>query len=103
MQIMEEIDKAPPLQQRDVARRYEGIKVDWELLFLSASPMPKDNALVLLTDSESFSLACVRRAVKLPLYREMAIMKRGKRIRVVGTLFDVDGPFITLKEVKLTY
>ncbi|HLG16468.1 MAG TPA: hypothetical protein VJH03_18475 [Blastocatellia bacterium] len=102
-QINEAIDKAPPLQQGDIKRRYEGVKVDWELMFDHASSIGKDNVVVLFRDSESFSMLSVRCVVKLPLYRDLAIMNRGKRIRVVGTIHDVDFPFITLEDVQLTY
>jgi hypothetical protein len=41
MQIIEAINNAPPLQQKDLMRHYEGIKVDWELFFELRSPNGK--------------------------------------------------------------
>ena len=103
MQIIEAINNAPPLQQKDLMRHYEGIRVEWELFLEYGLPMGKDSVLVLFEPSEHFSLIAVRCLVKLPLYRDLGIMKRGRRIRVVGTIYEVDNLFITLKDVQLTY
>jgi hypothetical protein len=103
MQITEAIDKAPPLQQEDIKRRYQGIRVNWELIFNYASSRGKDNVSILFDTSESRGPVHVQCLVKLSLYRDLGIMNKGKRIRVVGTIYDVDFLFITLKDVQLTY
>lgn len=103
IQISEEISKAPPLQQADIARRYEGIKVDWELIFIHAEEKGNDNVLVLLAPGDSAYICWVRLGVKLSRYKELSIMDKGKKIRVEGTIYNADPLYVTLQGVKLTY
>lgn len=106
MQIYEEIDKVPPLQRQDVARRYIGIKVDWELIFSSASLIEKDQAVILFDSAPAnkVNLMSVRCLVKLSDYQELSIMKSGKKVRVTGTISGIGLLlFVELKDVKLTY
>ncbi len=99
---MEEIGKVPPLQQADIARHYEGIKVDWELSFVSADDKGNGNVLVLLAYPDH-SFVAVRFGVKLSEYKELGIMNKGRIARVVGTIYHIDDIFITLRGAKLTY
>jgi hypothetical protein len=105
MQIYEEINKVPPLQGKDVARHYEGIKVDWELIFSSASQKENGFVLVLFEISPNrpgpINVGC---AVKLSDYKELSIIRPGKKVRVTGAISHIEpGLFIQLKDVQLTY
>src|SRR6266404_159991 len=98
-QIMAELDKVPPLQQEDVGRHYQDIKVDWELVFSYASPRDNGYVLVLLDTAENSGILGVRCAVKLSEYRELGVINRGKRMRVTGRIGRVESGVIDLKDV----
>ena len=105
LQINEEIEKVPPLQRQDVVRRYEGIKVDWELIFSSARQGNKDLAVVILDSSpEKLNPLSVRCVVKLSDHKELSIMRPGKKVRVTGTISNIEPMlYVELKDVQLTY
>ncbi len=99
--ISKVISSAPPLPQKEIARKYEGVKVDWVTYLFSASKNTYSIVnLTLLADEPSF-LKTIFCKVSLDDYRELMILERNTCIKVVGVISEASTYEVTLNDVTL--
>ena len=110
-QICDTLDKLPPLQKEDIAKSYEGIKIDWQLEFNSANKNKTmfeeyrgkyiDIAFHIPGPNLSRLVWCWK--VKLSDYPEFKVMIPGKMVRVRGIIGHIDALSITVENVVFSY
>lgn len=101
-EIKEALKNSPPLQERDIASRYVGLTVEWQLALSSASEL--DDGIAHLTlgpiPDEAGVIHC---AVKLDEYKELGVMKRDAPIKVIGEIEQISAYEIHLKNAHLYF
>ena len=100
--IRKAIDAAPPLQQDDVAARYEGIRIRWKMCLWIAGYQGGDSVNLTLVES-GFSLPFVSCEVKLAEYPELKILPEKSPVLVSGTIHAVTNFKIELQDVELSF
>jgi hypothetical protein len=101
-EIMTAIRNAPPLQRSDVARRYEGMSVQWDMRLWNAHP-GKDDQVRLTLDFGDQVGGLVWCEVILTQYRELGVMQKGAPITVVGRIKSAESAGAELHEVQLFF
>ena len=99
-QIMEARAAAPPLQQQEVANRYVGLTVQWEMQLFSASKRDNDTVYLSL-DFGPRSYGLIRCEVRLADYRELNVLPKGHPISIIGEIAGVDANVVRLSNVQL--
>lgn len=99
--IQAEFRAAPPLQERSLAARYVGQKVDWLTKLTEAHAKEGVVELKLLAcEGSMFDVSCT---VELAAYRELAVLPRDALVRVAGVITRANAWHAALSDVKLTY
>jgi hypothetical protein len=103
--IYDSISAAPPLQRKDVANRYKGLKVEWDTSLRSANESRLEEGAVRLRlrYGERFDYLSVICTVRLSEYKELGILPEGSSIRVYGEIEEANQFDVELKDVRLTY
>lgn len=92
-EIVDALEKAPPLQREDVAKRYEGLIVQWETKLWNAEMIDDDNddEVRLTLDFGPGNTHLVYCNVKLSDYKELGVLPKGSPITVMGKISRVQG------------
>jgi hypothetical protein len=99
--ISRAIKTAPLLQQVDVAKRYQGLKIEWDTKLLDARDAGGGLvSLLLYTEPGMFSVQCT---VRLSDYQVLGLLKEHAAIRVAGTIEEASERSVRLVDVRLTY
>jgi len=101
-EISEALEKLPPLQQEDAAKRYEGIVVQWDTYLFNAT-MEKGDMVRLALDFGPANTRMVYCKVRLSEYRELGVLPMGAPITVMGRIKEVGKKTATLEEVQLFF
>ena len=99
-EIVEALDKAPPLQKDDIAKHYSGLIVQWETKLYSAKKDDGDNVRLTL-DFGSKNSHLVHCTVRLTDYRELGVLPKGAPITVMGRIKAVEYRSAMLEDVQL--
>jgi hypothetical protein len=95
------IRQAPVLQRREVAKHYEGIKVEWTGKLFTITELPAGKLRITACWSTRFTESFVFE-VNVADYPGIGLLKDDDPIRVKGTIKDVEIPYpINLKDVTL--
>ncbi|MEE9167464.1 MAG: hypothetical protein V3U24_08425 [Candidatus Neomarinimicrobiota bacterium] len=97
--ILEVLENTPPLQHQDIIKHYIGMPVDWDVAFFSARK--QKDGMIRLTLSHPEIGGIISCSVRLSEYKEIAVMKKGAKLRVTGTIADISDPCFDLSDVKL--
>ena len=100
--IVKEIWDAPLLAREEVGRRFEGLRVRWELELRSAFPT-NDGSVGLKLDTGGFSGDFAECKVRLVDYPELKSMKRKAPIIVYGRISEAKPYGVTLEDVRLEF
>ncbi len=104
--IMSELEAYPPLQRKQAAQSYIGLKVDWLLTFNSADTNGGE-AMVMLREryvkGALLSLNFVVVSVPLSEYPRLKILRSGEMVRVQGLISSVENLWIRIAEPKLSF
>ena len=98
-EILEEIERLPPFQQKDVLKHYVDLDVDWKMK-LSSATAREGNAVYLFFAFEGYT-AFATCTVSLLEYPELRVIKAGEKFSIRGKIELVDPPYFRLKNVKL--
>jgi hypothetical protein len=100
--IAKAITKAPPLQQKQVAENYVGLKVEWDTVFRNGRLIDGDLIrLQLLVVDATISDGIVWCEVPAKQYRELAILPKNSKIRIYGEIEKVDSYGVDIKDAHL--
>ena len=106
-ELQTSIESAPPLQQKTVAERYTGQRIEWDTELCSAE---QQGSLVRLhlsavkgKDSKYPYPVYVWCDVKLDDYRELTILPKKAHIRIIGTLTKVSSMSVSLDNARLIF
>jgi len=101
--IMETIDKSPPMQRDQVAKKFVGIKVEWDTFLKGASTDKDDMVRLRLTTDKKRPLDTIHCRVPLSQYRELGVLPEGTRIRIQGEIEEAGSWDVSLNNVKLFF
>lgn len=101
-EILNAVNSAPPLQQKQVAQNYKGIHVEWNTNLSSAEIEENDSVSLYMRTGERMR-DIIHCKVKLSEYRELGILQRGAPIRVIGRIKQVSDLCTELEDVKLVF
>jgi hypothetical protein len=103
-EVQKSIEDAPPLQRDAVARRYIGLKVEWDTEFAGADEREGVVRLYLVTHKTRIGTPIfVWCNVKLDDYRELSIIRENANIRISGTIETAKAGSISLSDARLTF
>lgn len=100
-EIRNAIEKVPPLQQEHVANSYVGIRVEWDTYFKGGTRRENDMVSVRLTTNPDHPLNTIWCEVPFNDYRELGVLKKGAKVRVIGEISEAGLFDISLKDVHL--
>ncbi len=89
------------MQRHEVAKRYVGVKVEWDSYLKSAYPRKDGNVRLRLTPHKEFSGSNIVCEVSANEYRELGILPEGSHIRVSGEIADASYGEVELSNVRL--
>ena len=102
-QIQNDIQLAPPFQQGERARYYEGLPIDWNCRYMLSTKAEDDVVVITLdcwNDGILFACHC---EVLLSEYPRLKILPAKTSIRIVGTLGKVSASEAVIKDAKLFF
>ena len=101
-EIRSAIEEAPPFHQAEVARRYVGLPVRWNMFYWNAHPLP-DGDLRVVLDFGAGTTQLVYSVVRHEDHREIALMKRGEPVTIQGLIAEVSTREATIEKATLHY
>lgn len=100
--IIKEVESAPLLQQPDICKQYEGIKVSWKGKLSSADKIDKENISLMITVTEGKVYTLIFFNVNPKQYPGIGLLREGHEILVKGRIEEVSS-YITLKAEKVIF
>lgn len=101
-EIIDTLNKAPPLQKDDIAKHYIGLVVQWEMKLFGAEKEDGDKVRLSL-DFGPGDLHLVHCTVNLSDYRELGVLQKGASITVMGRITEIGYKSATLENVQLFF
>ena len=96
------INSAPALKADQIKESFKGLFVEWETRLFSATE--EEGSLVkLMLNSVENELQTIRCTVNLNEYRDLGVLQRGAKIRVVGKIVEAREWEVELDEVELFF
>jgi hypothetical protein len=97
------VNAVPLLQRSSIAKRYEGISVEWETRLFSATEEDDGKVRLALDFTEGTPIVVCH--VRLEEYRILGILTKGAPITVIGRIASVDATVqvVRLDEVQLLF
>lgn len=98
--ILEAVNAVPPLQRKDIAKHYSGIRVRWSGTVTDIEPLHIGPDVVIVLNSGKLAFRDIYFVVNPSEYKGLSLLDIGQRITVEGDIESV-GTGVKLMNVKL--
>lgn len=102
-EIAKTIENAPPLQRKQVAQNYIGLRVEWDAYFKGGRENDDESIDLRLTTDLNRPLNTIYCTVKFRDYRELGVLPENTKVRVSGEISAADRYEVTLTDVRLHF